>query len=79
MTQAALYFDLDIPEDRKAFERVTKADQVSWLLSDLDQYIREGIKDPEATAERITTLQRVQTHLHESLSERELYGAVFEE
>lgn len=79
MTQAALYFDLDIPEDRKAFERVTKADRVSWLISDLDQYIREGIKDPEASEERIETLERVQTHLHESLSERELYGVVFEE
>lgn len=73
--QATLKFKL--PEDRKAFDLAHKAADMAWVISEMDNLMREQLKyetNPELDQKTVEYLRAKLTAL---VNDNELYAPIF--
>jgi hypothetical protein len=78
MAKATLTFDLDDPEDKASFAMASKAQSLTWVIWDLDEYLHHAIENPGTSDDELAALESVRERLRGLVAEREVYGVIFE-
>ena len=75
--QAKLEFNLDTEDDQKAFDLCNQAVQMSLALYDIDEYLRDIVRNDAGEEKEIEFAQKIRDFVREIVTDREIRGVLY--